>query len=207
MTLRDSAAHDRGENPRVFPWPKCWLFPYHRANVPPAPGGVIQPPPEEPQPEDLPSQPLLTELDAASAIVESRPLRQRVQPYPVAHVRNHEYLVRWRGHRNTDAVWCPYDLVWHLSAFQDFVEGSTLSGHVPPSQYARFHRLHVNQLLRFMEPDRRVPLADPEAINNILRDYVPEDKHRRRATQPLSGSQAQREALDAQAAAYFDDPA
>jgi len=82
-----------------------------------------------------------------------------------------------------------------------------LSGHVPPSQYARFHRLHVNQLLRFMEPDRRVPLADPEAINNILRNYVPEDKHRRRASQPLSGSQAQREALDAQAAAYFDDPA
>ena len=109
-----------------------------------------------------------TDFDVALAILSCDPLPEALPNYPSTHVRNYIYRVRWRNKPHTEDSWEPYEAVWHQAAFQDFLSGSRLTGHVPPSAYARAHRQHVNALLRNQAPDRNVPIVDPHAIDHEL---------------------------------------
>lgn len=171
VQLRDHGAHARLEHPTPFTWPTCWLFPYHSANVPP-PVGELQPPPPPPQPEDLPALLMESDFTTALSILEANPIPEPLPDLPPTHVRNHVYKVRWRGKPHSADSWEAYATIWHQAAFSDFMEGSALTGHVPPSAYARAHRAHVNSLLRNQTPDRAVPLVDPPVIDDALRDYL-----------------------------------
>jgi hypothetical protein len=113
-----------------------------------------------------------SDFDIALAIIDHQPLPQPLDRLPRDHVKNHVYKVRWRGKRHTEDSWEAYEAVWHQFAFEDFLSGSQLVGHVAPSAYARAHRQHVNALLRNQVPDREVALANPHSIDNELRDYI-----------------------------------
>ncbi len=196
VSLRDHSAHARNEHPAPFNWPTCWLFPYHSANVPPP--LEVQPPPAEPQPHELPNLAMDTDFDVVLAILTAEPLPQQLADHAATHVRNHVYNVRWRGRPHSEDSWQPYEAVWHQSAFQDFIEGSRLTGHVPPSAYARAHRQHVNALLRNQAPDRNVPVVDPHVIDHGLRDYLILEQRAPLNSRPLGASQRQHQALQAQ---------
>jgi hypothetical protein len=196
VQLRDQGAHARLENPAPFTWPTCWLFPYHSANVPPP--LEVQPPPAEPQPHEMPALLMETDFNVALAILASDPLPNPLEGYPTAHVRNHVYKVRWRGKPHSDDSWEPYEAVWHQAAFQDFLSGSRLTGHTPPSAYARAHRQHVNALLRNQATDRAVPIVDPHVIDHELRDYLILEQRAPLNSRALSASQHQHDALQLQ---------
>lgn len=132
----------------------------------------IQPPPAEPRDDELPPFVMDSDFDIALAIIDHRPLPRPLDRLARDHVKNHVYKVRWRGKRHTEDSWEAYEAVWHQFAFEDFISGSHLIGHVAPSAYSRAHRQHVNALLRNQVPDRDVPLVNPHAIDNDLRDYV-----------------------------------
>ena len=196
VSLRDHSAHARNERSVPFTWPICWLFPYHPANVPPP--LEVQPPPAEPQPHELPKLLMETDFDVALAILTSDPLPEPLEGYAATNVRNHVYRVRWRGRPHSEDSWEPYEAVWHQAAFQDFIAGSRLTGHVPPSAYARAHRQHVNALLRNQTPERDVPIVDPHAIDHELRDYLMLEQRTPLNSRALAASQQQQHAFQSQ---------
>lgn len=187
VTLLDRTMRSQPAAP--FIWPTCWLFPYHSANVPPP--NELQPPPEEPRADELPPFIMDSDFDIALAIIDHQPLPQQLDRLPRDHVKNHVYKVRWRGKRHTEDSWEAYEAVWHQFAFEDFIAGSQLSGHVIPSAYARAHRQHVNALLRNQAPDREVAIVNPYAIDNELRDYVILEQRAPINSRPLQASQRQ----------------
>jgi hypothetical protein len=132
-----------------------------------------------------------SDFDIALAIIDHQPLPQLLDRLPRDHVKNHVYKVRWRGKRHTEDSWEAYEAVWHQFAFEDFIAGSQLSGHVIPSAYARAHRQHVNALLRNQAPDREVAIVNPHAIDNELRDYVILEQRAPINSRPLQASQRQ----------------
>jgi hypothetical protein len=161
VLLVDVYARFRQDTQRAQPflYPKVWLHPYtedtQQHDSPPIP---------PPDPEDLPAFSLLIEPDVIGAILEAIPLQSLVVPDTPLHVRNFEYRVRWLNQPHTANTVEPYLLVWHTSAFAEFIQGSGLLGHVPPTAYSLRHRHHVNQLLHRQTPDRSVPLVDPSAV-------------------------------------------
>lgn len=138
-----------------------------------------------------------TDFNVALAILDSDslPAEARLDAYPTTHVRNHVYKVRWRGKPHSADTWEPYDNIWHQAAFQDFIAGSTLTGHIAPSAYARAHRLHVNALLRNQAPDRDVAIVDPHAVDGPLRDYLILEHRAPPNSRALAASQRQHDAL------------
>jgi hypothetical protein len=70
----------------------------------------------------------------------------------------------------------PYLMVWHTAAFAEFIQGSGLTGHVPPTAYALRHRNHVNQLLHRQVPDDDIDPVDPSAVlpGRPLANYMPQ---------------------------------
>jgi hypothetical protein len=155
---------------RPFTYPKIWLHPYSADTEPQ--DELPVPPPE---PQDLPPFALLIEPDAVSAIVQANQLTRPVVPSEPRHVRNFEYLVRWAGHPHSDNTVEPYPMVWHTAAFAEFIQGSGLTGHVPPTAYALRHRNHVNQLLHRQVPDDDIDPVDPSAVlpGRPLANYMP----------------------------------
>jgi hypothetical protein len=190
VQLLDATIRAQPSSP--FTWPTCWLFPYHSANVPPP--AAIQPPPNDPQENDLPSLIMDSDFDIALAIIAHSPLPEPLANLPQTHVKNHVYKVRWRGKRHSEDSWEPYEAVWHQFAFEDFISGSQLVGHIPPSAYARAHRQHVNALLRNEAPERDVAIVDPHAIDHALRDYVMLEHQAPLNSRVLQASQRQHEA-------------
>jgi hypothetical protein len=170
VTLVDVNARFRNENPQPFTYPKVWLHPYTRDTlvlddpIPPPPGN-----------DDLPALQLLTEPDIIGAVLRAVPIDPLPLPSSPRDVRNFKYEVRWCQMPHTDNSIEAYHMVWHTSAFAEFIQGSSLTGHVPPTAYALKHRNHVNQLLQRQQPDREVALVDPSALepNRILRNYLP----------------------------------
>ncbi len=193
VSLRDHGAHARNERPVPFDWPTCWLFPYHSANIPPLP--ERQPPPPEPLPSDLPAMLMETDFHVVLAILSADPLPAPLPNYAPSHVRNHIYRVRWRGRPHAADSWEPYEAVWHQAAFQDFLTGSNLTGHVAPSAFARAHRQHVNALLRNQAPDRDADLVNPQAIDGQLRDYLLLEQRAPLNSRALAASQRQHDAF------------
>lgn len=155
---------------RPFTYPKVWLHPYTADTEP-----LDERPVSPPQPQDLPEFALLIETDAISAILQAIPLAHAVIPNAPQHVRNFEYLVRWSRHPHSDNSVEPYRLVWHTDAFAEFIQGSDLIGHVPPTAYALRHRHHVNQLLQRQVPDNDIVPVDPSAVlpGRPLANYMP----------------------------------
>jgi hypothetical protein len=141
-----------------------------------------------------------TDFDVALAVLtaDQLPADARLDGYPALHVRNHVYRVRWRDKPHSQDSWEAYDNIWHQSAFQDFIAGSELTGHVAPSAYARAHRLHVNALLRNQAPERDVAIVDPQAIDGPLRDYIILEQRAPLNSRPLAASQRQHEAVQEQ---------
>ena len=138
-----------------------------------------------------------SDFDIALAIIDHTQLPQPLTSLPRTHVKNHIYKVRWRGKRHTEDSWEAYEAVWHQFAFEDFIAGSQLTGHVPPSAYARAHRQHVNSLLRNEVPERDVAIVEPHAINHALRDYVMLEHPAPRNPRALQESQRQHDAEQA----------
>ena len=146
-------------------------------------------------PGDLPDMLMDTDFNIALAIITAEPLPAPLANHAPTHVRNHLYRVRWRGKPHSADSWEPYEAVWHQAAFQDFMEGSNLTGHVAPSAYARSHRQHVNSLLRNLAPDRSVALVDPQAVDGQLRDYIILEQRAPLNSRALAASQRQHEAF------------
>jgi len=166
--LRDSKAFNLLQNPIVFQWPKRWLWPYHAATFPADPTNVVAPP-EEPAP--APRRPDLA--TPVSAILSSRPLPVAVTS-PSLHVANHEFLCRWPDRPHSANRWLKYSDVWSSSAFAEFIVGSPLTGHVPPTAYAAAHRQHILALAHNKDPiPRTVAVDDPQQALHLLQDYVP----------------------------------
>jgi hypothetical protein len=159
------------ERSRPFLYPKVWLHPYthdtQQHDSQPAPPA---------EPSDLPAFSLLIEPDVVGAVLEAIPLTHRIIQDTPLHVRNFEYRVRWAGQPHSANTVEPYLLIWHTSAFAEFIQGSGLLGHVPPTAYALKHRHHVNQLLHHQAPDRAVALVDPTALHagRPLANYMPQ---------------------------------
>jgi hypothetical protein len=170
VVLVDVNARFRGERPDPFTYPKVWLHPYSKDT-----SVITDPVPPPPSNEDLPPIPLLIEPDVIGAVLQALPIDNPPLPSLPNDVRNFRYSVRWLNTPHSQNSVEPYHMIWHTSAFAEFIQGSSLTGHVPPTAYALKHRLHVNQLLQRQEPDRAVPLADPSALNNerALRHYIP----------------------------------
>jgi hypothetical protein len=173
LKLRDRTAFVAGKSPKMFQWPRRWVFPYHVFNEETL-EEVAPPPPED---GDLPNLVLLLEENTISAVVKEEPLQQLAVPARPRDVRNYEYLVRWSGSDHSANSWEQYETVWHTSAFAEFHAGwRGAVGHVPPSQYAQRHRNHVNALVRGRNPaaaDAAVLL--PHAGHNVatMQGYMP----------------------------------
>jgi hypothetical protein len=172
VTLVDVNARFRRDavRSRPFSYPKVWLHPY-TADTEPHDELPVPPP----APQDLPEFALLIEPDAVGAILQAISLTHPHVPNSPQHVRNFEYLVRWSGHPHSDNSVEPYRLVWHTTAFAEFVQGSGLIGHIPPTAYALRHRHHVNQLLHRQLPDDFIEPVDPSAVlpGRPLADFMP----------------------------------
>ncbi len=173
--LIDVTARFRRENPQPFAYPKLWLHPYSKDTQPIAEHVI-----EAPQEGDIPPLPLLIEPESLTAIVSAHRLQRPVVQSTPNHVRNYEYLVRWANSPHSNNSRESYELVWHTPAFDEFIRGANLTGHVPPSAYALRHRTHVNQLIYGGQVDRAVPIANPEALRpgRVLQQYVPRDQQR-----------------------------
>jgi hypothetical protein len=192
VMLVDVSARFRRENPEPFPYPKLWLHPYSKDTQPQA-GDQPPPPPED---GDLPPLPLLIEPSSISAVVSAAPLAQLVFPQTPSHVRNYLYTVRWLNSPHANNSQEPYDLVWHTPAFDEFVQGSGLTGHIAPSAYSLRHRTHVNQMLHGAQADQDIILANPDALrqDRILRHYYPVEQVRINSA-ALRQAQAQYDAV------------
>jgi hypothetical protein len=180
VSLRDHLKLAAGANPPVFPWPKSTLALYHAAaDILPALPDIPDVPVDDDEELPVANTPRLP-----SAILSDK-LTNFVIPNAPRHVRNHEYMVRWAGLPHSANCMTPYDRVWASPAFSDFVQGSELTGHVPPQQFQAEHVRHVSALASGnANPPRAVPLADPDAQGRLMHDFVPFSDARR----PRSGA-------------------
>ena len=169
VTLRDYRAFVQLQRPVPFRWPKRWLWPYHMATFPAPSDAPAQP--DGPPPPPLPRPALSTPIDA---VIASRPLQPPIAPVAPSHVANHEYLCRWPDRPHTANAWMRYKDVWSSTAFNDFLRGSDLTGHVPPTTYLALHRQHLMALAHnHPEIPRDVAIDHPAEALQLLQDYVP----------------------------------
>jgi hypothetical protein len=172
-TLRDYIRQQAGHNPSTFTWPKYNMSPYYTM-------GDILPPQEEivhfPMTEELQPVPILHAAPTPSAILWTAhlPVAQWVVPGQELHVRNFQYMVRWQDKPHSQNSLESYDSIWSSTAFQDFIQGSELIGHVPPHQHEQHHLRQVQALLQGnRHPRIEVPMADAQAQVRALRGYIP----------------------------------
>jgi hypothetical protein len=163
VKLRDRRAFMAQENPVIFLWPKRELWPYFARCEPAADVELLQ--------QEQPVEPPVVRTNrVANAILRSRFKEQLATPR--TNARNYEYLVRWDGRPHEEATWERYEQISNTSAFQDFIRDSTLTNHVPPTQYSALHRQHVTQLLRGdANPVSTVPIQDPRQVVQRLQDH------------------------------------
>jgi hypothetical protein len=171
--LRDFARHRAGRNPPTFLWPKYNMAPYYsQGDILPTLELVQQLPFEQEDEEQIASMripPLPSVILEAIAL----PADQQVIPDAPLHVRNHQYRVRWTGARHSANSVVPYEAVWSTPAFEEFVQGSTLTGHVPAQQFQQNHLRQAMSLAAGGRPVMAVPMADPASQAHVLHGYVP----------------------------------
>jgi hypothetical protein len=170
VMLRDFRKAQAGNNPPQFLWPKFNLAPYHRM-------GDILPPTEPviqfPQDYEMEPVPVAQPQTMPSAILSAHPLEQLIAPHEPQHVRNFEYLVRWHGRSHASNSRAPYDSVWASPAFEEFVRGSGLTGHVPSQQFQAAHMAQVGAMLRGSQNPGQLPMAEPQSQARALSHYFP----------------------------------
>jgi hypothetical protein len=171
VMLRDHTAAALNRNPRPFAWPKYQLVPYYQqGDILPVVEPVI-PPADAAQVDAL--QPAILPR-VVSAVISHTRLEQPVIFNSPLHVRNQKYLVRWQDRPHTENASVPYDAVWQSPAFDEFVQGSELIGHVPVAQaMGRHSQLVQNLLAGSRNPNVEVPVQNPEVQVRVLRDYFP----------------------------------
>jgi hypothetical protein len=170
VLLRDFLKAQAGGNPPQFLWPKHNLAPYYRMSE-------ILPPAEQvvhvPDAEDVIPLPVVQPQTLPSAVLSAQPLEQPVMQREPRHVRNFEYLVRWQGRSHASNSVVPYDAVWSSKAFEEFLEGSGLTGHVPPQQFQAAHMAQAAAILRGSQNPGNLPMAEPQAQARALSHYFP----------------------------------
>ena len=190
VKLRDRRAFMANENPITFQWPKRELWPYYTRCEPAAEVEAI----EE---EEAPELQIFSSNKVANAIIDSQFQEQVSEPR--TNVRNYNYLVRWEGQSHAATTWEPYQHVWHMSAFQDFMRDSTLTQHVPPTQYSALHRQHVTQLLRGdAQPEAGVPIQHPTQVVHNLQGYFSSDRPNRAALHRAESQSQQSQSQNSQ---------
>jgi hypothetical protein len=189
LRIRDWKAVQEGRLVRTFQWPKRWAYPYHVINE----EALERPEPPPAEDDDLPDMVMVGEPTAIGAVLSCQRLaegdwemraRAGLAMDVRMHVKNNRYLVRWEGRPHSDNSWEAYAAVWHTHAFQDFIAGSELLGHVAPSAYAARHRNHVNALVRGRAPaaaDREVVIPHAEHVAAAMRGYFPLNADARRS--------------------------
>jgi hypothetical protein len=182
VMLRDYNRAQAGEDPQQFLWPKYNLAPYYRQSdiLPP-----VEPVIHMPFADEVDPVPVVAPQPLPSAIVSYRPLSEQVVENQ-RHVRNQEYFVRWTGRSHNSNSYVPYDTVWASPAFQEFVQGSALIGHVPPQQFQAAHVAQVNALLRGRAEPGNLPMADPPVQLQVMRNYFPASDAQRPNAQALA---------------------
>jgi hypothetical protein len=200
VTLQDYHRARAGRDAEVFPWPKYNLFPYFsQSDIHPVGDGPIQPIIADAERDQIQ---ILVPPTLPSAILRAIPLRAVVIPHAPLHVRNHDYEVRWDGRPHSENSVVAYDEVWSTPAFQEFLTGSELVGHVAPQNFQREHARQVVALAAgSVQPNAVVPMHDARAQAEALRNYFPsggavrriQDQGVERASlvPPLRGSQSQ----------------
>lgn len=170
VLLRDFCKAQAGGNPPQFLWPKYNLAPYYRMSdiLPPA-EQVIQ----VPQAEEVEPLPVVQPQIMPAAIISAHPAEHPVMPREPQHVRNFHYLVRWQGRPHASNSIVPYDAVWASVAFDEFIRGSGLTGHIPPQQFQAAHMAQIGALLRGSHNPGQIPMADPQGQARALRHYFP----------------------------------
>jgi hypothetical protein len=170
VLLRDFGKAQAGGNPPQFLWPKYNLAPYYRM-------GDILPPSEQviqvPQGEEVEALPIAQPQTMPSAILAAQPLENPVFPREPRHVRNFEYMVRWHGRSHASNSVVPYDSVWSSMAFEEFIRGSGLIGHVPPQQFQAAHLAQAGAMLRGSQNPGQIPMAEPQVQARVLSHYFP----------------------------------
>jgi hypothetical protein len=172
VTLVDYLRAKAGRNPESFQWPKYNLAPYYSmGDILPAADGVPQIPVEDVmlEPIQIHNPPVLP-----SVIIRAIPLDEAVINDRPNHVRNFTYEVRWTDRPHSANSVVAYDDVWSTPAFEEFVQGSALVGHIPPEQFEQHHLRQVQSILSgSRHPPRDVPLADAQSQAAVLRGYFP----------------------------------
>jgi hypothetical protein len=170
VLLRDFRKASAGGNPPQFLWPKYNLAPYYRmSDILPPTEQVVQ----VPEFEDVEPLPVVQPQTLPAAILSAHPLSNAVMPQDQRHVRNFEYLVRWHGRSHASNSMAPYDSVWSSTAFDEFVRGSGLTGHIPPQQFQAAHMAQAGAMLRGNLNPGPLPIADPESQARALSHYFP----------------------------------
>jgi hypothetical protein len=180
VTLQDYYRARAGRDAEPFPWPKYNLTPYYSQGdiLPVGDGPIVQLDVERDNiqifvPPPLPSA-ILRAIPAHPPIVQDAP----------THVRNHQYEVRWTDRPHSQNSVADYDDVWSSPAFQEFVAGSNLTGHVAPLNFGHEHARQVLALAAgHAQPHVVVPLANPQAQAEALRGYIPSATAQRRIQQ------------------------
>ena len=121
-----------------------------------------------------------------SAILSHERLEHPVIRNSPMHVRNQQYLVRWEGRPHSDNGVVPYDAVWQSPAFEEYVSGSDLIGHIPAAQAMQRHVQQVQNLLAGSQVNSHVPASNPEIQVQVLRDYFPMSAPQRPNIQAVS---------------------
>ena len=184
--LRDFARQRAGRNPPTFLWPKYNMAPYYsQGDILPTREQVEQMPFEEAEEAQIA---FMRAPPLPAAILQAVPRAEHdvvIQNNP-QHVRNFDYIVRWAGRPHTENSATSYEDIWSSQAFQEFMEGSTLTGHVPPQQFQQLHMRQVNNLLQGgQRPQMVVPMANPAAQAQILREYLPASAPQRASRQGI----------------------
>jgi hypothetical protein len=123
--------------------------------------------------EDIEPLPVTQPQTLPAAILSAHPLSNAVMPQDQRHVRNFEYLVRWHGRSHASNSVVPYDAVWSSTAFDEFVKGSGLTGHIPPQQFQAAHMAQAGAMLRGNLNPGPLPMADPQGQARALSHYFP----------------------------------
>jgi hypothetical protein len=171
VMLRDHTAAALNRNPKPFAWPKYQLVPYYQqGDILPVLDAVVPPADlaqaEALQPARLPRM--------VSAVLSHERLDQPLILNSPLHVRNQHYLVRWQDRPHSENALVSYDAVWQSAAFEEFIQGSELIGHVPVAQAMGRHVQQVQNLLAgSRNPNVEVPVQNPEVQVRVLRDYFP----------------------------------
>jgi hypothetical protein len=188
VMLRDHTAAALNRNPKPFAWPKYQLVPYYQqGDILPVIEHVVPPAdvaaPEMVSPAVMPR--------SVSAVISHERLDPPVVLNSPSHVRNQRYMVRWQDRPHSENVLLDYDAVWQSPAFEEFVKGSELIGHVPVAQAMSRHVQQVQHLLAgSRQPNVDLPVHNPEVQVQVLRDYFPMSAPQRPSAEGVARAQS-----------------